>query len=106
MQHRFYDNTQQIYFLTKLTPCKELNRKSTLFPFKSRTLSGLKAEDDTDTRCHMGKSFLGTSLRRVIQGSSGLKVHEHVLKRRILVMSVASLPESKSEQHSGRGTWK
>lgn len=102
---------QQIFFsykTYKLTPCKELNRKPNLFPFNDRTLLGLKAEDDT--RCHTGrhtgKFFLGNSMRRVIQKSSGLRVHEHFLKGHILVMSVASLPQSKSKQHSRGGTWK
>lgn len=70
-------HTANCIFLTKLIPCKELNRKPNLFLFKDRNVLVLKAEDDT-VCCHMGKFFLDNSLRDVMQRSSGLEIHDHL----------------------------
>lgn len=72
------------YFLTRLTPCKELNRKPNLFLYNDRPLLVLKAEDDI--RCSMRKFFLGNSNEGSNAEISGLRIQEHFLKRHISVV--------------------
>lgn len=75
------------YFLTKLTSCKELNRKPNLFLLNDRPL--LVPKEDDDTRCSLG-TFLGNSLRAAMQRPSGLRIYEHSEEGHVLVMSTAS----------------